>query len=535
MAVRKKEIHNKIYLDRWMAFHPYKKPGSSDYYYLDLSNRLYKTIKTRPELGLFSEIHTDDSENLCCYLTCYLEDVVSEIGMMRAFTKQHRELYGKDLPFYSPAEYDYNDINREDIYFLLWHYFSVILYEDTIVSPVSADLIQLGNIVFEVLYEEFERVPENTRLKEFLHLSPGEENFFVVRDKIQFIILDSYLFFFNRLECMAGVGEILDAMKDKMDDNELAQKIPLVTYDTVDNYLLSKVFPLLARRGKDWLAYVLGMDHPLFEKIISITEKKTGSYLFLEQENGILRFEHIASGTILPVTVRSYDTLPDFIEGRTIINCSLIMWKDIWWFSGASAVHPNDPERIKKEKGPEGDKNLFGGLDKKQHDILQEQSQLFLEFNKGRSMAFFNTMDQAAEFAMNFMELFKASIQGSAGADNVAIPHEMSISQEARKEPGFVFFNPKTGMEMVYGYNELIPDPDNPLYNEKKGREDALELLISQEISRECSLYLAEKIGFGVLASPVQYQDGILEENLDFLLRYWKAGRYYSTPSITLI
>jgi hypothetical protein len=74
---------------------------------------------------------------------------------------------------------------------------------------------------------------------------------------------------------MTGVVEILDAMKDKMDDHELAQKISLVTYDTVDNYLLSKVFPLLARRGKDWLAYVLGMNHPLFEKIISITEKKT--------------------------------------------------------------------------------------------------------------------------------------------------------------------------------------------------------------------------------------------------------------------
>ena len=88
---------------------------------------------------------------------------------------------------------------------------------------------------------------------------------------------------------------------------------------------------------------------------------------------------------------------------------------------------------------------------------------------------------------------------------------------------------------MAYGYNELIPDPDNPLYNEKKSKEDALELLISQEISRECSLYLAKKIGLGVLASPPQYQDGILEENLDFLLRYWKAGRYYSTPSITLI
>jgi hypothetical protein len=31
------------------------------------------------------------------------------------------------------------------------------------------------------------------------------------------------------------------------------------------------------------------------------------------------------------------------------------------------------------------------------------------------------------------------------------------------------------------------------------------------------------------------HEENILEENLDFLLRYWKAGRYYSSPEITLV
>jgi len=534
MATGKHNDQNKIYLDRWMAFHPYKKPGPGDYYYLELSNRLYKMIESWPEQGLLSELQKDDIEDLCCYLSCYLEDVVSGIGLMRAFTEQHRELYAKDLPFYNPAEYYNDDINREDIYFLLWHYFSKILYEDTIVSPLSTDLIYLGNAVYQVLDEEFEKAPENTGLKELMTLSPAEEDFFVIRERIEFIVLDSYLFFHNRLECMVEVAEKLEAIKDTKEDHDLERDIPLITYETIDNYLLSKVHPLLATHGKDWLAQVLGRDHPLFQDIGSITEKKHGVYMYRERKDNDLWFEHIASGSLIPVTVRSYTTLPDLKEGKTIMSCSFIRWKNKWWFSGISAVFPFDPGRIEKERGPEGNKNLFGGLDTKLGEILQKQSSLFLEFNKGKPIAFFDTMELAAEYVVDFMEYNKASLQDQRAAEAVTIPNSLSISDEVKNEPGFVFFNPESGLEMVYGYNELIPDPDNSLYSEEKSRGNAIELLISQEISRECSQYLAGRIGFGALAFPGEHEDDILEENLNFLLRYWKAERYFSVPSITL-
>lgn len=217
------------------------------------------------------------------------------------------------------------------------------------------------------------------------------------------------------------------------------------------------------------------------------------------------------------------------------MSCSFIRWKNKWWFSGISAVIPYDPGRIEKERGPEGNKNLFGDLDDKLGEILQKQSSLFLEFNQGKPMAFFDTMGQAAEYAVDFMEYYKASLQDPRGAEPVTIPNSLSISEEVKNEPGFVFFNPVSGLELVFGFNELIPDPDNPLYNEEKSSGNAMELLISQEISRECSQYLAGRIGFGELAFPGAHRDDILEENLDFLLRYWKAERYFSVPSITLI
>ena len=68
------------------------------------------------------------------------------------------------------------------------------------------------------------------------------------------------------MECMAATAEKLDELSDRMDDFELQRHLPLITYDTVDNYVLSKVHPLFAARGNVWLAWILGQDHPIFEQ-----------------------------------------------------------------------------------------------------------------------------------------------------------------------------------------------------------------------------------------------------------------------------
>ena len=540
-------VRKKIYLDRWLAFHPYKKPETSDYYYLELANRLRKIIDSEKHDYLVSLLEEEEEkDNLCCCFACYLEDIVSETGIWQAFTRQHRGLYGKDLPFYHTVDYYHDEINPEEIYFLLWHFFSTALYDEMIISPLNPDLSELGSEVYNLLDEEFERAPENARLKEFLTLSPNEEDFFVIRKRIEFIILDSYLFPFNRLECFVEVAERLEEMKDDMEEYEMEQKLPLLMYETVDTYILSTIYPLLALRGKDWLAHVLGRKHPLFDDIISISEKKTGYYLYLKQENSFLYFEHIATGAILPVTVKSYETLPELKEGKTIMSCSFVKWKSNWWFSGTSAVYKYNSEFIAKEKASIQSRNLFDGMIEKQREVLQKQRKAFLDFNNGKSIAFFETSEQAGKFALEFMEFYKKSLQISSRDEREAVkrarkkglpgmPVELDFDDEVKNLPGFVFFNPESGIEIAYGFNEYIPDPDNPFYDKEKSREAAIEILISPEVSRECSLYLAGLMEFGTLCFPGEPDGKNLEENLDFLLRYWKRKNYYSKPEISLI
>ena len=150
-----------IFLDRWLAFHPYKKPGPSDYYYLGLANRLWKIIDSQKHDYLVSLLEEEEEkDNLCCCLACYLEDILSEAGIWQAFTRQHRELYGKNLPFYKTVDYYHDEINPEDIYFLLWHFFSKALYDEMIISPFvdngviyndeDTDFVKIVNQICEV-------------------------------------------------------------------------------------------------------------------------------------------------------------------------------------------------------------------------------------------------------------------------------------------------------------------------------------------------------------------------------------------------
>jgi len=484
----------------------------------------------------------DERENLSCYLACYLEDIVSETGIWRAFTMQHRELYKKDLPFYGIVDYYHDEINKEDVYFLLWYYFSTALYTETIFAPFSIELVKLGNEVYRLLDVEFERAPGNVSLKEFLIIAPDEEDFFIIRNRIEFVVLDSYLFHFNRLECFVEVVEKLEDMKEYM----IEQKMPLIMYETVDTYILSIFYPLFALQGKDWLAHIVGREHPLFDDILSISEKKTGYYLFLRQENSFLYFEHIATGTILQVIVKSFETLPELKEKKSIIFCSFVQWKNNWWFSGTSIVYKYDSELIAREKASFQSSNLFDEMVEKQHQVLQKQCKAFVDFNFGKSIAFFETIEQAGKFAIEFMDFYKKTLQISPRDEREAMKRarkkglpgmlaELDFDDEVRNLPGFVFFNPESGVEIAYGFNEYIPHPDNPFYDEEKSRESAIELLISKEISRECSLFLAGLMDFETLRFPGEPNGKTLEENLDFMLRYWKCENYHSKPEITLI
>ena len=95
-------------MQRWLLFQPYSALLQSDFYYLKLCN----------------------------------------------------EIYGSYLPFFDsdPEEYYPDEINPEDLRFLLWYYLSMV-HDDTTISPTIYEWSELSEEIFEILEREYESAP----------------------------------------------------------------------------------------------------------------------------------------------------------------------------------------------------------------------------------------------------------------------------------------------------------------------------------------------------------------------------------------
>lgn len=104
---------NVIYLNDWLAIHPYTTVCSSDTFFVELANKLYAACH-------LEELPETFRKNLSLYVAAYLEDIISGLGLWQGFTTAHTRLYGRCLPFY-PTGKDYmkGEVNLEDIRFII--------------------------------------------------------------------------------------------------------------------------------------------------------------------------------------------------------------------------------------------------------------------------------------------------------------------------------------------------------------------------------------------------------------------------------
>ena len=139
----------KLYMQQWLDANGRRRTTPDDGWYLDLSNRLLPLVE-------------EQSVALKCAL--YLQDSVAQTGGWLAFKENYRRMYGEELPFY-PVTVDYvpDEINPEDVYFLLWTSLSrpaTRVGEDIqIGNPSDETLLHQGEAVYALLDECFEEAP----------------------------------------------------------------------------------------------------------------------------------------------------------------------------------------------------------------------------------------------------------------------------------------------------------------------------------------------------------------------------------------
>jgi len=450
MKRNKNKNQNKNYSispNDWLDFHPYNKPYLADYYYIKLANRIYNILKL-PENGeLFEFIYEDEFNKFSCYLTAYFEDVISQTGIWKAFTRKHNGLYNKYLPFYKLNEYFQDENNYEDVCFLIWYFFSRV-NKDEVINPFEGIILKLATQINDVFNEEYEFAPENPKLNGFFDFY--ETDYYLVRKKIEWLVLKSYLFVFN--------GDELDEKLEELEEEYVDQDHDLLVgykQDTFDSFVVRSTWPLLAMRGSEWLAEVLGPEHQMYNDLLSLGVKKSGIFLYKGFNDDYVILQHIATGKDFEVTRKSMDVTKDLHSDDTIMIISIIQWKNEWWFSGTYAAYPYNADIILDEKNSMKSRALFEEDTERQKEALEKQYHKFLEFNKNTPLVFYQSNKECAGFLNKWWAHYNKSLKLTKIEIETAIKRskdkgflkggeQFTFSPEHFPDvPGMIFFNQK--------------------------------------------------------------------------------------------
>ena len=531
-------MKNKIYIKDWLELKPYKEQTETDSYYLKICNIVKKAITTNKQSHILME-YLDNSEIniLSCFLTSYFEDIISETNIWNSFVKIHWRLYKKQLPFYSLDEYYEDEINFQDICFLIWYFLNTI-QEEKFISPFNKFILEIAAEIIFIFEDEWDYAPENEFLKLFYWIDENEEDFYIARNLIDTILFKTYLFYPDAfLKLKEFQLKIIEKNKD--DENVI-----MFLNDNRDNTLHTIHTRLLSLKGKEWASEILGKNHPLSKEFLNMPPKILGLFLYKGQDDYNIFIEHIASGKKFELTKKSFERSDILTEDYPILYIGIAKWKNEWWFSGVYFHQSFDPDIILNEKNSIQSRRAVDFLDYKSINpdkTLEMQLKAFKNFNNGSQIAFIAS-DKIENFFQKYIEYFNNSL-------NLSSKEIKAAKQRAKKEgffntgkkslnfpeiskSGLVFFNPKSGIETAFSVNSAFPLSNNPFFNIDESENAVMFLLLSEEMSAELAYYCINNCKSDL---PF-FNDGIGKaylEDIDFLLRFWKRKNYFSKPSIT--
>lgn len=509
--------NNMITMNDWLRFHPYDRPSEVDYYYQKLCNRLLKENRNDP---LVDDMNGLEYKELTCMLVCLFEDVVSEINIWRSFTGEHKRLYGKFLPFYDTTDDYYDDeINLQDIMFLIWHFFSTVEV-DILISPYYPVFNAFALKTLALFEAEYETAPANVLFKEKLKI-PEEKEFFDTRNVMDFLAFQSYL---NYHYTHRTLNEHFEQLEEEEHD---AEYIHLLRYDTMVGVVINDACPLLALRVNEQLANIIGTEHPKYDLIRNISKRYAVTCNFKSINGKYWELEHLATGQHLNLAsdTISEDTLKNqqFNPGDNLY-LHFVKWGDEWALMGTMIAFPAKDDF----DGEESEKHIFDPLEPKL-EALKQQEACFKELTGGFNIAYFANTDEYDAFLNRFrVHVFEKSNPGKV------VPDDMQAAKtdfgDQKVENFVIFFNPESGLEMMHSLSRVIKDARNPTYNPDEAA-DIQSLIIQESVSPQFVKFLVdnEMIAFD---PNKEMDDATIKDNLDFLLRYYKVDTYYQEPAI---
>lgn len=449
-------VMKKIYPKKWLELHPYKQTNSVDQYYVGIANEIHKRLYSSTIADAFEEEENIRYTSLC--LAAWFEDVISQTGIWQAFTAECRKRYGAYLPFY-PIKGDYfpDEINLEDIRFLLWHHIQYLCRGISAINPENPGIEQTAQEIYGLLAEEYETAPENERMQEFLyHSAMGEEDFFRYREILDWF---HYQCYFN----IENVAQCRDEAERLLDDEEITPEMAeTLIYATRTSLTFKGRRNLLSLTSPEWLA-LIGKAHPEHQLWGKVKARENSCYLLEKEDDEFLYVKDLCSEDEgeFKITKKSLNlsAIRSREAGKSTLICELIYFGNAWWQCGMLLENKYDQKMaeyvddLTKQKEKTNEKATF-------HD--------FIKASGGKSFVFCQSQEEISDFLLNKM--------------GYGLKEDLDIPRIHTETGAMLMANPHTGLHIQFKLCECIKSPDNPNYNKEEAEKNAIMFIVNPDI-----------------------------------------------------
>ena len=449
-------VMKKIYPKKWLELHPYKQTNSVDQYYVGIANEIHKRLYSSTIADAFEEEENIRYTSLC--LAAWFEDVISQTGIWQAFTAECRKRYGAYLPFY-PIKGDYfpDEINLEDIRFLLWHHIQYLCRGISAINPENPGIEQTAQEIYGLLAEEYETAPENERMQEFLyHSAMGEEDFFHYREILDWFHYQCYFNIENVAQCRDEAERLLD---DEKITPEMAETL---IYATRTSLTFKGRRNLLSLTSPEWLA-LIGKAHPEHQLWGKVKVRKNSCYLLEKEDDRYLYVKDLCSEDEgeFKITKKSLNlsAIRSREVGKSTLICELIYFGNAWWQCGMLLENKYNQKMaeyvddLTKQKEKTNEKAAF-------HD--------FIKASGGKSFVFCQSQEEISDFLLNKMDY--------------NLKEGLDIPRINTENGAMLMANPHTGLHIQFKLCEYIKSPDNPNYNKEEAEKNAIMFIVNPDI-----------------------------------------------------
>ena len=449
-------VMKKIYPQKWLELHPYKQTNSVDQYYVGIANEIHKRLYSSTIADAFEEEENIRYTSLC--LAAWFEDVISQTGIWQAFTAECRKRYGAYLPFY-PIKGDYfpDEINLEDIRFLLWHHIQYLCRGISAINPENPGIEQTAQEIYGLLAEEYETAPENERMQEFLyHSAMGEEDFFHYREILDWFHYQCYFNIENVAQCRDEAERLLD---DEKITPEMAETL---IYATRTSLTFKGRRNLLSLTSPEWLA-LIGKAHPEHQLWGKVKVRKNSCYLLEKEDDRYLYVKDLCSEDEgeFKITKKSLNlsAIRSREVGKSTLICELIYFGNAWWQCGMLLENKYNQKMaeyvddLTKQKEKTNEKAAFPD---------------FIKASGGKSFVFCQSQEEISDFLLNKMDY--------------NLKEGLDIPRINTENGAMLMANPHTGLHIQFKLCECIKSPDNPNYNKEEAEKNAIMFIVNPDI-----------------------------------------------------